>query len=359
MLPNEPTIRTKKGSYYLVFYDSNRSPKQKWVPLRTKTKRTATSRARPLIAQYMRGDLDPWTEDPHATIPEVQDAVQQFLDAREGELSDRTWRTYKYDLEPLAEKLRGTRLDHVDPSLIASWARRDDVSNRTIEKRLTEVGTFFQHFVDRGIIDDNPTDTLSAPRVETSPPRRLTEDEYDRLVAEIKGYADDYDDPTVDRPQQQASRRWLLYGVQLAVSTGLRRGSLIALTWNHIGPERITVPAEASKRDGYTVPLFDRTESILEQIDTDTEHVLTRPDGSTIPPRMFTRQYNRFAEQAGLEDTSLHTLRHTFASWLVQAGVPLYKVSNWMGHHSVTVTERYAHLAPNQDDPRAHDVFGC
>jgi len=358
MLPNEPTVRQKKGNYYLVFYDSDRSPKQKWVPLRTTTKRTATARARPLIERYMRGVLDPWIEDPHATIPEIQDALQQFLDDRKGELSHRTWRTYKYDLDPLAESLRGTRLDHIDPSLVASWARRGDVSNRTIEKRLTEAGTFFQYFVNRGVIDSNPTDTLSTPRVETSPPRWLTETEYARLVAVIRQYADDYDDPTVDRPQQQASRRWLLYGVQLAVSTGLRRGSLIALRWGHIGPERITVPAQASKRDGYTVPLFDRTRAVLTQIGTETGRVLTRPDGSRIPPRMFTRQYNRFAEQADLEDTSLHTLRHTFASWLVQASVPLYKVSNWMGHHSVTVTERYAHLAPDQNDPRADAVFG-
>jgi site-specific recombinase XerD len=43
-----------------------------------------------------------------------------------------------------------------------------------------------------------------------------------------------------------------------------------------------------------------------------------------------------------------HTLRHTFASWLVQRGVPIHVVSNLLGHSSIHVTERYAHLAPDQ-----------
>jgi integrase len=41
-----------------------------------------------------------------------------------------------------------------------------------------------------------------------------------------------------------------------------------------------------------------------------------------------------------------HTLRHTFASWLVQAGTPIYTVANLMGHSTIAMTQRYAHLAP-------------
>lgn len=47
----------------------------------------------------------------------------------------------------------------------------------------------------------------------------------------------------------------------------------------------------------------------------------------------------------------IHTLRHTFASWLVQMGTPFYTVSKLMGHSSIKMTERYAHLAP--DTPKA------
>ncbi|MDE0977169.1 MAG: tyrosine-type recombinase/integrase [Arenicellales bacterium] len=51
--------------------------------------------------------------------------------------------------------------------------------------------------------------------------------------------------------------------------------------------------------------------------------------------------------QAGIKDFRIHDLRHTFASWLVMDGVPLYEVSKLLRHASITMTEKYAHLAPD------------
>ena len=51
--------------------------------------------------------------------------------------------------------------------------------------------------------------------------------------------------------------------------------------------------------------------------------------------------------RVGLEEVTFHTLRHTFASWLVMEGVPLFVVSKLLCHASIQMTERYAHLAPD------------
>jgi len=59
---------------------------------------------------------------------------------------------------------------------------------------------------------------------------------------------------------------------------------------------------------------------------------------------------NKARERAGLEDLHFHDLRHTFASRLVQAGVPLYEVMHLTGHKSLEMVQRYAHLAPDYAD---------
>jgi integrase len=359
MLPNEPSLRERKGNWYLVFYDPDRHPKQKWVPLKTKDKDTARHRARPLTDDYMRREMDPWTEDPHATAPTANTAVKTYLDARKGDLSERTWRTYKYDLEPFGKRFRGYRLDRVPVEEIEAWCRRGDVSRRTIEKRMTELKTLYAYFADRDHLDQNPVAPLSTPRVEQGPPRYLTDSEYERLVAAVQAYVDAYG--TDDGPaHQQAPLRWLLHGIRIAVATGFRRQTLIGLEWKHINTtdDQIVVPPRLTKRDGYMVPLFDRTKRALDRIEGRTGRVLTRLDGSPIPSDTFSKQFTRFAKAASLENVTLHTLRHTFASWLVQAGVSLYKVSAWMGHQDVKVTQRYAHLAPAQSDDIAEQVFG-
>jgi len=62
----------------------------------------------------------------------------------------------------------------------------------------------------------------------------------------------------------------------------------------------------------------------------------------------FQNGFKAACERAGIEDLRIHDLRHTFTSWLVMDCVSLYVVKDLLGHSSVMVTERYAHLSPDQ-----------
>jgi integrase len=62
------------------------------------------------------------------------------------------------------------------------------------------------------------------------------------------------------------------------------------------------------------------------------------------------RAFKTAVKNAGAEDFSPHTMRHTFASWLAIEGVSLYKIKSWLGHSNIKTTETYAHLQPQDED---------
>ncbi|MDO6460897.1 site-specific integrase [Granulosicoccaceae sp. 1_MG-2023] len=72
--------------------------------------------------------------------------------------------------------------------------------------------------------------------------------------------------------------------------------------------------------------------------------VFCREDGTRI--EAVRRSFATACRRAGIEDFHIHDLRHTCAAWLVTAGVPLTEVRDLLGHSSIKMTERYAHLAP-------------
>jgi integrase len=141
--------------------------------------------------------------------------------------------------------------------------------------------------------------------------------------------------------------------VGLAMSTGMRRGEIFSLTWDKVDLARrqITVGA-ANTKSGATrqVPLNDTAMATLKVYKQRQGNVL-HFSGLVFPSPQTSRRlvtiktaWGRIVRQAQLVDFRFHDLRHDYASRLVQAGVPLYEVSKLLGHSSLEMTQRYAHL---------------
>lgn len=142
---------------------------------------------------------------------------------------------------------------------------------------------------------------------------------------------------------------WLKDIALFALHTGLRKDNILKLRWGHVDLEKKIVWVEADRakaREAIRVPLdAEAISATVKQANvlkvvSDYDYVFDRDN---IPKRLW----DDVCKAAGLEGLRFHDLRHTFASWKVQAGVPIYEVMKLMGHRDIKSTLRYAHLEPN------------
>lgn len=146
--------------------------------------------------------------------------------------------------------------------------------------------------------------------------------------------------------------------IEVAVYTGCRRGELFSLDWSRVdmtrGKEAITLRSTHTKSaKPRVVPLNEPAQQAIRR------RMAWRARHAPESPWVFAREggqqvkcvrngFVKACEKAGIKDFTFHDLRHTAASWLVSDGVPLEVVKELLGHSSITMTERYAHLAPHK-----------
>ncbi len=163
--------------------------------------------------------------------------------------------------------------------------------------------------------------------------------------------------------------------VVFALGTGCRRGEILGLQWRDVDLEKgeVRVRAENSKtRAGRSVPVPAAVRASLEavrgsqevrQLDRE-DHVFQLANGEPWTPVAVRAEFEAAVERCKTlpaDKTAalrLHDLRHTYASVAVQAGVPIQTVSRMLGHASLHMTMRYAHLCPD-DRRKAADAVGA
>lgn len=144
--------------------------------------------------------------------------------------------------------------------------------------------------------------------------------------------------------------------IELALNTGMRKNEMLMLQWKSVDLEEriITLLADENK-SGRTrsIPLNDsavaalrRRKAFVDMHCQNSPWVMARRDGERAISIYYS--FRKACKVAGIENFRIHDLRHTCASWLVSTGVPLADVKEVLGHASIVMTERYAHLAPHR-----------
>ena len=141
--------------------------------------------------------------------------------------------------------------------------------------------------------------------------------------------------------------------VLLALNTGMRRNEIFTLQWPDINFSNKTIRIRSeiakSKSERY-IPMNENLQSVLTKWHSSKSDAngLVFPNAEGKPFDNIFKAWSRLLKEAEIENFRFHDLRHNFASQLVMRGVDLYTVKELLGHSTITVTERYAHLAPQK-----------
>lgn len=208
----------------------------------------------------------------------------------------------------------------------------------TINRELSVISAAINHAARRwGVPVVNP---VRYQWLKPEPPRLryLTKPEALRLIAHAEGLRLDLAD-----------------FIRLALHTGCRKNELLTLRWSDVHTEKRFIllrPEQTKSNRRRAIPLNKTALQALESLKAGnkTEWVFARKNGERV--KALDWLFRKAVKLAGIEDFRIHDLRHTFASWLVSEGVELVKVRDLLGHTSIKMTERYAHLMPD----RLHDA---
>ena len=230
------------------------------------------------------------------------------------------------------------RLDRIGPAEVEAYKAKKlkaKLSRKTINNHLTVLRKLLSTAVEWKVLSAVPQiKWMKAPPPEFD---FLTFEEADRLIA-------------------AAADEWRTM-ITVALRTGLRLGELLALRWIDVDLEtgRIIVRRAVSRgvigtpKNGRTreVGLSKQAAQALKDYPRRSSLVFAAPDGSMLTKGATKWPLWNAAKQAGLRRIGWHVARHTFASHLVMRGAPLKTVQELMGHSTIEMTMRYAHLSPD------------
>ena len=287
------------------------------------------------------GDGQAAASSPDATLRE------DFLDTllTEAGLRTHTLEGYGRDLDVFARHLRGRGLRGAQRADITSFLAAEVMAGRrprTSARRLSALRRFYRHLLAKGHISEDPTEGVEGPRLGISLPRSLSEEEVERLLAA----------PGDQTPEAQRDRAML----EVVYATGLRVSELVSLRLSEIDGQAGIVRIVGKGGRERLVPLGEEAQVVLAAYLRDARPVflkgaptaavfLTRR-GGPMTRQAFWGNIKRYAAKAGVETPlSPHTMRHAFATHLINHGADLRVVQLLLGHADLSTTQIYTHVA--------------
>lgn len=270
-------------------------------------------------------------------------------------MSNNTELSYRRDLSKVQKYMSSKGISDVaqvtpaDLNSYVVYLNDNKFSNATISRSVACLKSFYHYLYKEGVVDNDVSDFVKAPKVEKKIPKILTPKEVICLLEQPKGKT----------PKEIRDKAML----ELLYATGIRVSELISLRISDInmqmsyivihenGKERV-IPFGHEAKSALHKYFEGARESMLEEKSSDI--LFANCSGLPMSRQGFWKLIKYYAKKAGIEaDITPHTLRHSFAAHLVENGADLRSVQEMLGHSDISTTQIYANMCHS----RIRDVY--
>lgn len=269
--------------------------------------------------------------------------IQKYLDylKYERKLSENTYLSYYYNLKQFAVYFENKDILKLSTNDVRDFLYQDRITAKTRAHYLTVINSFYAFLIDNKFISINPTETIKLPKLEKKLPEYLTIEEVDRILNI---------NPTKPIDYRNIAMLETIY------ASGLRVSELVNLKVNNIdfneciiriygkGSKERIVPINDSSKNALEIYINDYRTFLLKG--KDSEYVFINNFGNKISRQGFFKILKKVCDENGInKHVSPHTLRHSFATHLLNNGADLRAIQELLGHSNLTTTQIYSHLS--------------
>ncbi len=272
----------------------------------------------------------------------VNEYIREFLRFMELEksASKHTLRAYRKDLEEffsfVKTPVKEIEINHIRGFI--AYRLNSGCSKTTVSRQLATLRSFFRFLHREGYVDFNPAKLIQNPKTDRRLPRFLTVDEVFSLVEKPEGFG--------FLPVRNRAILELIY------SAGLRVSEVSGLSVDDVNLRDGYVKVKGKRRKERIVPIGSKAIDALKRyvierklLKKKTEAFFINRKGGALSERSIRKIVVKYAKEAGIGGRiGPHTLRHTFATHLLQGGADLRIIQELLGHSSLSSTQVYTHL---------------
>ena len=290
----------------------------------------------------------------------LEEYLKQFLQhlKYERNVSPHTLRNYTSDLDQFHNYLapsqaNGTHKEipvkEIDHITIREWMSELHIENKktSIARKLASLRTFFQFLVREGVVEINPAKLVATPRIERKLPTHLSMEDAVRFI----------EAPDLNTDLGKRDRAIL----EFIYATGMRVGELVSLNIRDIDFKEKLVRVTGKRKKQRILPFgepalqslvfyLEKTRPIFlnncPSAERDEKVVFLNYQGTRITTRSVGRMVDKYIKQCSdIKDISPHSLRHSFATHLLDSGADLRDIQELLGHARLSTTQIYTHVS--------------